>query len=124
MNTIPKISESEWKIMRIIWEKSNCSANEIVTAIKSVEAWSPKTIKTLINRLLKKKAIHFEQIGRTYNYYPLISESECVKFESKTFLQKVYNGSSKTMFLNFIIDEPLSIEELNELKQILEGRKE
>lgn len=124
MNAIPKISESEWKIMKIIWGKSSCNANEIITALKSVEAWSPKTIKSLISRLLKKKVIDYEQVGRTYKYYPMLSEEECAKFERKSFLQRVYNGSLKTMFLNFIQDGPLSIEELDELKHMLEERKE
>ena len=124
MNTIPKISDSEWKIMKIIWEKSNCNANEIVTALKTVEMWSPKTIKSLISRLLKKKVIDYDQVGRTYKYYPLFSEDECAKLERKSFLQRVYNGSLKTMLLNFIEDDPLSIEQLDELKNMLEERKE
>jgi BlaI family penicillinase repressor len=58
-----------------------------------------------------------------YRYYPLIDEKQCIKMESKSFLQRIYNGSPKTMIVNFIEDDYLSNEEIEELKQILGERK-
>ena len=64
MKQIPKISESEWQIMKLLWAKSPSTANEIVKALSATTAWKPKTIKTLINRLVKKQALGYEKKGR------------------------------------------------------------
>ena len=79
MNNIPKIAESEWRIMKILWEDSPKTANEIVELLSKETNWSPKTIKTLLNRLVKKEALGFKKEGRTYFYYPLVSKDKCAK---------------------------------------------
>lgn len=119
----PRISEAEWEVMKVIWLKESCTANEVVDALKDNKDWNPKTIKTLINRLLNKNIIGFEQLGKTYKYYPLVKEEDCMRLESKTFLQRIYNGSLKAMLVNFIEDNSLSKEEIDELKSILDERR-
>ena len=123
MNNIPKIAESEWRIMKILWADSPKTANEIVESLKAETNWNPKTIKTLLNRLVKKQALGFEKEGRTYNYYPLVSRDEYARTERKSILNRVYDGSLKPMLASFIEEENLSLEEIDELKQILEQKK-
>ncbi len=118
-----KISDSEWEIMKIIWQNPNCTAGEVIDALKDKKEWQPKTVKTLIRRLVDKKALGYEQYKREYKYYPLVEERDCVKEESKSFLQRVYRGSLKNMLLNFIEDESLTKEDIEELTRILEERK-
>lgn len=117
-----KISDSEWEIMKIIWNNPNCTAQEIIEQLKDSQKWKPKTVKALISRLIDKNIIGFKQSGREYRYYSLINEEECRKTESKSFLHRVYNGSLKSMFLNFIEEENLSKEDIEELKSILNER--
>ena len=123
MTDIPKISEAEWEVMKIIWSKNPCPANEIIKYLEGSKEWKPKTVKSLISRLLKKNAIGFNEECRTYYYYPLVNEKECVKEESKCFIQRVYNGAAKNMLLNFIEDNKLTEEDLDDLKRILDDRK-
>ncbi len=89
MKKIPRISESEWQVMRVLWAKKPSTANEVVEALSAASTWKPKTIKTLVNRLVKKKAVGYEKKGREYHYYPLVAEAECVKAESRSFLRRV-----------------------------------
>lgn len=124
MESNPRISEAEWEVMKVIWSKGSCTANEVVEVLEDNRNWNPKTVKTLINRLLNKEVIGFEQLGKRYKYYPVLREDECVRLESKTFLQRIYNGSLKAMLLNFIEDNPLSKEEIDELKSILDERRQ
>ena len=79
MIKIPKISEAEWVVMKVIWFKNPITANRIVERLSGVTTWNPNTIKTLINRLAKKGAIGYETKGREYHYYPLIEEGVFVK---------------------------------------------
>jgi len=123
MSKIPKIAESEWRVMKILWADSPRTANEIVESLKVETNWNPKTIKTLLNRLVKKQALGFEKEGRTYNYYPLISRNEYARTERKSILNRVYDGCLKPMLASFIEEENLSPEEIDELKQILEQKK-
>lgn len=124
MKKIPKISEAEWEIMKILWAKSPLTANQIIESLSESIDWKPKTVKTLIGRLVKKEAIGFNQENRIYYYYSLIDEEECVKAENQSFLNRVYGGALKPMLINFLSEEKLSTEEIEELKRILDERNE
>ena len=117
---LPKISDSEFEVMKIIWEIHPVRAKQINELLSTKKNWTEQTIKTLINRLLKKDAISFEKEGKTYLYYPLINEDNYIHRESKSFLQKFYDGSLNAMFSNFIKDKSLSKSDIDELKKLLD----
>lgn len=56
-NQLPKISEAELEIMKVLWLKSPQTANEIIEELEDPMDWKPKTIRTLINRLVQKEAV-------------------------------------------------------------------
>ncbi len=117
------ISESEWKVMKVIWNKGLISANDIINELEETSTWKPKTIKTLLSRLLKKEVIGFKKEVRTYLYYPLMEEKECIKIESTSFLHRVYGGFVNAMFTNFLEEYDLTEDEIDQLKDILEKKK-
>jgi BlaI family penicillinase repressor len=119
MKKLPRISESEWLVMQVLWSKSPLTANEVVGELASKTKWKPKTIKTLINRLLRKGALRFNKEGRKYIYYPAVSESKCVRTETRSFLRRVYRGTMRPMLAAFLEDANLSADEIKELKKIL-----
>lgn len=124
MSEIPKISDAEWEVMKVFWaQPAPCTANYVVNSLSKHTDWKPNTIKTLIARLVRKNALGYQEDGRNYLYYPLITEAECVQAESKSFLQRVYAGALKPMLVHFLQDEQLSREEIEELKRILEERR-
>lgn len=118
-----KISEAEYEVMKVIWENFPISTNEIIEKFENKSEWSPKTIQTLISRLVKKGIITYEKQSRVYIYTPLISENEYINQESKSFLDKFYNGTINSMVLNFIEEDALSDEDIDELKKILDKSK-
>ncbi|AGF55376.1 BlaI family penicillinase repressor [Clostridium saccharoperbutylacetonicum] len=122
MEEIPKISEAEWEVMKIVWSEKLCTSNQIIEALENIKDWKPKTIKTLISRLVSKNALGFKEEGRKYLYYPLINENECIHAENQTFLSKVYNGAIKNMLVSFIKESDLSKEDIEDLKSILDER--
>jgi BlaI family penicillinase repressor len=95
-----------------------------VEALADATQWKPKTIKTLLNRLVQKKALGFKKIGKAYEYYPLIDEDQCVRSESRSFLSRVYGGALAPMLATFLENEKLSTEEIDNLKQILDSKEE
>jgi len=123
MNDIPKISEAEWEVMKIIWKNSPITSDEIISSLSNKTNWATQTIKTFINRLLKKGAIAFEKSGRNYLYYPIISEKEYIKAENQSFVERVYDGAVAMLFSNFLEHESLSEKDIEKLQQILEEKK-
>ncbi|WP_195575105.1 BlaI/MecI/CopY family transcriptional regulator [Paenibacillus sp. 1001270B_150601_E10] len=119
MKNTPKISESEWEIMKVIWRDHPMTAEQIVQQLPQGTEWSDQTVRTFINRLMKKKALGYEKSGRSYLYYPLISEKECVRAESRSFLNRVFNGAAGLMMTNFLEETSLSDQEIERLQQIL-----
>jgi BlaI family penicillinase repressor len=124
MNKIPKISDSEWEVMKVLWKRSPLTSSEIIENLKERSSWSPKTIHTLISRLAAKGAIYVKKDEPFYLYSPNISEEECRKVETKSFIKKVYDGSIHLLVSSFIKDEKLSGKEIEELKQILDKKKQ
>jgi BlaI family transcriptional regulator, penicillinase repressor len=119
MKKMPKISESEWVVMKAIWLENPITANHIVERLADSTSWSPKTIKTLLNRLVQKGAVGYESKGRVYNYFPLIEEAVFVKEESRSFLKRVFGGALKPMLATLVESEDLSEEDIKELKRVL-----
>lgn len=123
MKTLPKISESEWKVMKLIWKSNPLTSEEIINLLSDRMTWSAQTIKTFITRLIKKGAIGFEKKGRTYYYYPLLSEDECIQSENEFFLKKVYDGALNLLLTKFLEEEDLSPEQIEDLETILKDKK-
>ncbi len=123
MKKIPKVSDTEWEIMKILWAKAPCSAGELIKSLtESDPTWHPKTIKTFLTRLVAKGALGFEKDGHAYLYSPLVTERECVDAASESFLSRVFGGSFKPMLAHFVEHKKLTAEEIRELKRLLDGR--
>lgn len=122
MKKVPKISDAEWHVMQVLWDRAPLTANEVVDTLKTSTDWSPRTIKTLLNRLVKKGALGFEQEGRQYRYHPIVTEEACTRAERQSFLKRVYGGSLTPMLMHFIEDVELSETEIDELRTILDKK--
>ena len=124
MEQVPSISEAEHQVMKVIWKDNPITAMEIIEVLTKTTDWKFKTIKTLLNRLLTKKAIGYEKTGREYNYYPLIKEADFVKAESHMFLKRIFGGATKPMLVSMVENEDLTLEDLDEIrKHIVEKKK-
>ncbi len=122
MNKIPKISDAEWEIMNLIWEKQPISTNEIVEKLAQEKSWHNSTIRTLINRLVRKKALSFDTQGKQYLYRPLVPREECIKSESQSFVARVFGGAPTPMLAHLVKNTKLSQNDIQELKLILEEK--
>ena len=122
MPTIPRISETEWEVMKIIWSESPCSAGEIIAALQRTDpSWHPRTTKAFLNRLVKKKVLGFSKEGRAYLYRPLVGRDDCVDAVSESFLERFFGGSLKPMVAHLVQRDKLSPEEIRELRRLLKN---
>jgi BlaI family penicillinase repressor len=124
MSKLPRISDAEWAVMKVIWDDSPCPASTIVERLTiQDDSWHPKTVKTLLNRLVKKEALGFAKEGRAYVYRPLVSESDCADEASVSFLEKVYGGSLTPMVAHFVENRKLNNQEIDQLRKMLNERR-
>lgn len=119
MSTLPQISESEFEVMKIIWKYAPISTNEITEKLLQTTSWSPKTIQTLIKRLVNKGAVTYEKQSRMFVYTPVIKENEYIGQESNSFLNRYYDGNITTMLSAYIENDKLSESELDTLRTLL-----
>jgi BlaI family penicillinase repressor len=126
MKHTPRISEAEWKVMKVVWSLGPCSAGQIIESLTGSDpGWHPRTVKAFLNRLVKKKALGFRKEGRAYLYRPLVAEKDCVDAASESFLGLIFGGSLKPMLAHFVEQKKLSDDEIRELRNVLknESRK-
>jgi len=120
---IPNIAESEWRVMQVLWGSGPQTANDVVNALSGEVKWKPRTIKTLISRLVKKGAVKVTEEGYRYRYSAAVDESECVRSETKSFIRRVYQGAMKPALAAFIEDADLSDKEIEDIQKILNQKR-
>lgn len=120
MAQAPQISDSEWAVMKELWRRSPQSAGDIAAALAPATGWKLSTVKTLLNRLVAKKAVGFTARGKAYLYRPIVNEAACARAESRSFLDRVFNGALTPMVAHFIESDGLSQEQIRELKALLD----
>lgn len=122
MRKIPRISETEWEVMKAVWALAPCSAGQVIEALRQTDSsWHPRTAKAFLNRLVKKKALGFSKEGRAYVYRPLVRREDCVDAASDSFLDRVFGGSLKPMLAHFVKRDKLSADEIRELQRLLKN---
>ena len=115
----PNISDAEWQVMDAVWLWSPVTANEIVDRLADQTDWNPRTIKTMLNRLVRKGALGFKAEGKRYLYEPRVSRADCVRAQSRSFLSRVFGGATGEALLHFVEEHDLSPAEIEQLKKVL-----
>ena len=122
MGDLPQISESEFEVMKIVWKYSPISTNEITERLTQTTTWNPKTIQTLIKRLVSKGALTYEKHSRVFVYTPMVDENEYISQASNSFLEKFYDGDITAMLSAYIENDKLSETEIDILRSLLSKR--
>lgn len=113
------ISESEWTVMEYLWNNPLVTITEIRKALSST-GWSDSTIKTLVRRLVSKQVIAVNDEEANFRYYPLVSQQECRSMETRSFINRVYQGSVSMLVTNLAADSNLTEKETEELMNLIE----
>jgi BlaI family penicillinase repressor len=120
----PPITDAEWEVMNVLWERAPASAIEVADALRDRTGWHPKTVKTLLGRLVKKGVLRFREEGNRYVYSPAIPRQRYVREESASFIDRVFGGETTPALMHFVRNSRLSAEDIDELRKLLEEKKE
>lgn len=119
MDNSRNITESEWKVLEILWDKPGSLIGEIRNAL-SRSGWSYSTIKTLVARLVRKGAIKVEDSQEGKRYYPAVDADKSRREETMHFIDRIYNGSVRMLFSNLVKTTNLSDKEAEELMELID----
>ena len=119
----PRISDAEWVVMKAVWRTQVATANQVVERLAGQTSWKPKTIHTLLRRLVQKGVLSSQKSGREYLFQAIVTEAQCRLSASQSFLEKVFDGEVAPFLACFLKGEKLSRKEIDELKRLLEEEK-
>lgn len=118
-----KISSSEWEVMNVVWERRTVTAAEVWAALPPANRWAQKTVNTFLTRLVAKGVLQADKLGNVNVYKPAVSRDQCVRSESKAFLERVFRGAAGPLILHLCESEPLSHQEIQQLEKLLKAKR-
>lgn len=124
--SIHNISDSELELMKIIWQKGGKALlAEIMEQLSQKgNNWQNNTVITLLSRLVEKKLLKTNKIGRKNEYRAIVSEEEYQTSQTQTLVDKLYEGKAKGLLLTLLQNNMLSDEDREELKHFWERESE
>ncbi|HEY3853126.1 MAG TPA: BlaI/MecI/CopY family transcriptional regulator [Verrucomicrobiae bacterium] len=118
-----RITEAEWEVMAVVWDKSPVPASTVVEELEHRKQWTLATVRTLLRRLVNKGALEQQAVGRKYIYTPLISLGECARRESESFLDRVLGRAPSEAILHLVKRADLSKQDIEDLRRILREKE-
>lgn len=117
-----QISPAEWDVMGVVWDTGPITAADVIARLSDSHDWSHRTIRTLLARLVEKGALAFDVDGKAYIYRPAITRKQCVREESRSFMNKVFGGDVGALLVHFVQDANLDPQELERLRDLLASK--
>lgn len=114
------LSENEWYIMQVLWEKSPRSLREICEALKPVKGWTRHAVISFLKRMEGKGAVGVDESGKVKEYRALWDREKTVREETGSVLRRVYGGDLLLMVSNAVKEQTLTEEERRQLKRLLD----
>lgn len=120
MNTSVSISAAESVVMEVLWRSSPIATEDVMAALEPDGKWQESTVKTLLNRLLKKGAISARKEGRRYLYSPVLKRKQWLSQESSGFLNRLFDGRVAPLVAHFSQQRKLSKNDIADLKRLIQ----
>ncbi|MBA2772400.1 MAG: BlaI/MecI/CopY family transcriptional regulator [Sphingomonas sp.] len=118
-----RISEAEAAVMTVLWEQSPLTAKSVIDRVPAERGWSANTVKTLLARLVAKKAVAHEPDGRRYLYRPLVARGDYVAGESRRLIDRLFGGRVTPLVAHLAQRDALSADEIAEIEALLRELK-
>jgi BlaI family transcriptional regulator, penicillinase repressor len=119
----PAITPAESEVMEVLWREAPLPAEQIASRLQKSHDWQLPTIKTLINRLLRKKALRASKEGRRYLYMPCVTREQWLATESTSLLDRLFDGRLAPFVAHFSRQRKLSARDIEEIHAILKELK-
>lgn len=115
------LGEAELEIMKVLWKAGRSVNTQFINKAVEEKGWKRTTISTFLTRLAQKGAIEGEKSGNTYYYKALISEKEYRRLKSRSLITSLFGGSAKDLTAALVEDGELSMEDIDELRSLIDS---
>ena len=116
-----QLSDAEWELMKKLWQSAPASVNDIAAELNESTGWHPKTVRTMLIRLRKKGVVKVVLKNNIHHYAPIYTREECSNFATKSFLDRVFDGSITPFVAHFTKSHRLTKEERAALEKLLDS---
>lgn len=119
-NETNTLGKSEWHIMEKLWESAPRTYVQLCHELKENPGWSRSTVQTMLERMTEKGILRYEVVGRAKQYYPNVARDDVVVAETRSLLDRAFEGSASLMMSTLVRKNQLTKEDIDELYAILE----
>jgi BlaI family transcriptional regulator, penicillinase repressor len=116
-----RISSAEHEVMEVLWRDSPLTAAEVHERVPAERAWSIRTVKTLLSRLLAKGILAHEEEGRRYLYRPVVARDDYVARESRRLLDRLFGGRVTPLVAHLAERDDLTPVDIAEIEALLKA---
>ncbi|MBS0382450.1 MAG: BlaI/MecI/CopY family transcriptional regulator [Proteobacteria bacterium] len=116
----PPISEAESRVMEQLWKRAPQGSEDLVAALHADTGWHENTVRTLLNRLIRKRAVRAERDGRRFLYSPVLTREAWQSAESRSLLDRVFGGRVAPLLVHFTRNEKLGAKDIAELRKLVD----
>jgi BlaI family penicillinase repressor len=120
----PPVTTAEWVVLEVLWQLGPASARRVAEVAGPPNGWADATVKTLLNRLVEKKAATAEPDptdGRRFIYQAAVEPGEAQRRASRSFLDRIFNGDAAAGVLGLIDAADLSPKQIRKLRDDLDA---
>ncbi len=114
-----ELTEAEWEIMKVVWEKQPCTAGTVQEELGAKRDRAYSTVKTTMDRMVEKGFLKIERIRNLQLFSSCISEVEAKRGEFRKMLQRAFDGALTPMMQFLIEHEGLSKDEASQLRELI-----
>jgi BlaI family transcriptional regulator, penicillinase repressor len=119
---VASLSEAEWEIMKALWRRSPTNVNDLTVELAPLRKWHHKTVRTMLNRLARKKVVGTTIVDGVFHYFPTVSQERCSRQATESFVDRVFDGALTPMVAHLVRRRPLTPEERRELLKLLKAK--
>ncbi len=118
-----ELFDSEWTIMKVVWDHEPVAAPDVQEYLQEQKGWAYTTVKTLMDRMVKKGLLKTERVRNLYLYRAGISRFEARKKELLKTLRRAFDGAFAPMMQFLVNTDQLSDQDIEALQQLLKQKK-
>ena len=118
-----ELTEAEWEIMKVVWEKQPCAAGTVQETLVKSKGWAYSTVKTTMDRMVEKGFLQIDKIRNLQLFRPRITEVDAKRAEFRKMLKRAFDGALTPMMQFLIEHEGLSKEQASQLRKLVNRQK-
>ena len=118
-----ELFESEWAILQVVWQQQPCSAPDVQETLFDEKKWAYTTVKTMMDRMVKKKLLKVEKIRNLNLYRASVTQKQARKSEIRRTIKRAFEGAISPMMQFLVEEEDIPDTEIEKLEKFIREKK-